>query len=89
MLTFPEGDRHLVDRPPAEPGTHDELDLEAVAVGVERLRDEVLEQLATVDAVAARRIVQGDPEHHGGVDVAHPRQREPYRLQFVTEPPGT
>ena len=44
VFPFPERDRHLSEGPAMEPGSHHELDLESVAVGVERLRDEVLER---------------------------------------------
>ena len=77
VFPFSERDRDLCERPSSEPGPHHQLHLEAVAVGMEGLSDEVLEELASVRAVAARGVVQGEPEHQASVGVAHPRERQP------------
>src|SRR5438046_349384 len=74
VLALPERDGRLADVETRTQRPVYELDLEAVTVRGCRGLDQVFEELAPVDAEAARGVVDIDPEHHPGVAIARFRK---------------
>ena len=84
-----EGDRHLDDRRAAESRAICHLDLEAVAVGGDRVVADLVERVARIDPVAGRRVVDAQAEHHRRVLVATAAQHSRGIDQFGMCPPVT
>ena len=83
-----ELDRELDDAPAGADQPVRHLDLEAVALGRDRLEVHRLERRRPVGAVAGGGVVDGEAEHAGGVAVAPPRQPAPPPRPVLGAPAG-